>query len=401
MNIAFVSYEYPPDIAKGGIATYVSQLSKLLANIGCKVTVFAGSHSRNEVSIEGKVKVVRVNCTDPNDFRNKVVEPFKTEHITNSFDIVESPEIHANGLRIKELYPHLPLIVKLHAPNYLVERFKKVDTPFSRKLRFLLGAIKQGRFDLGYWRRYNYEDDLDYKITIAADCITAPSEPMKNWAVKYWKIPKNKILVIPNAFIPSDSLQKLNNHKLSKRVVFLGRLNPLKGLVQITLAMKEFLKTKSDWQWRVIGDDGPSHLSELSMKAWMSIQLKDVLTQVEFIDGVNFELISNVLEDCDFAVQISLFESFSYVCVELLSAGIPVIGSKVGGMADIIVNGESGFLINPKNNRQILKYIYWLSNNPESWKRMKLNSKKRALQISMKDITGQYLNLTNNLLSSK
>src|SRR5690606_13718964 len=97
-----------------------------------------------------------------------------------------------------------------------------------------------------------------YLFTNCADCITAPSEAMKAWAVKNWHIPPEKIEVIPNLFSPSAALLNipLIQGKENKKIIFFGRLNVLKGLVNATFALKKILAEHAEWKFVAIGDDG-------------------------------------------------------------------------------------------------------------------------------------------------
>ncbi|MEH2108257.1 glycogen/starch synthase [Nostoc sp.] len=57
MKIAFISYEYPPDTAYGGIATYLYQAARVLQQRGHLVEVFAGSTYRTTTETENEILV--------------------------------------------------------------------------------------------------------------------------------------------------------------------------------------------------------------------------------------------------------------------------------------------------------------------------------------------------------
>lgn len=258
MRIAFISYEFPPDTGKGGIGTYVQQIAQALALSGEDVHVFAGSPHRTISETINGYQVHWIQCIWVEDYRIKVVDSFLIEHILKPFDLMESPEIGSNAWEIKRRLPQLPLIVRLHAPNYLVERLKKQYVSFWPKLRIVMGALKRLRRDAGYWRKYQPGTDPDYQFTQLANHITAPSQAMKNWVVDHWKMAPEKIVVLPNIFAPAAAWLQIpiNKDVTHKRIVFFGRLNVLKGLVNATLAMKRILKQFPDWQFTVIGNDG-------------------------------------------------------------------------------------------------------------------------------------------------
>jgi glycosyltransferase involved in cell wall biosynthesis len=191
---------------------------------------------------------------------------------------------------------------------------------------------------------------------------------MKEWAVKNWALSDNKISVIGNPFIPSDSFLKLpiSNAFNHKTVIFFGRLNVLKGLVNATKAMKKILSTHPDWHFKVIGDDGPGPVpGRLQMRGWMEEQLSCYKDRVMFYDGVHYEMVPEILREGEIVILPSLFESFSYACLEAMAAGKAVVGSKIGGMSDLIDNGKTGLLIDPEREDSLYDAINFLVTNPQ------------------------------------
>ena len=368
MRIAFITYEFPPDTGKGGIGTYTVQMAELLVDAGNEVHVFAGSHHREEKERINGVTVYWVRCSGPESFRNKVVPVFQLVHKEEKIDIIECCEIHGNALQVKIKYPELPLVVRLHAPNHLVESLKKVYTPVISKVRFFMGALRRGRWDMGYWRTYDKAKDIDYQFVKYADHFTTPSDEMKNWVIENWKIPGFKIDVIPNPFKPSFSLLDIpvaSGHPY-KTIIFFGRLNVLKGLVNATKAIQKILKNYPNWHFKIIGDDGDGPIpGGLSMKKWMLLHLKPYLERVTFYNGVPYEDLPVLLCEGEIVLLPSLFESFSYTCVEAMAAGKAVVGSISGGMKNFITDNKNGLLIDPNNHNDIFKSIERLINDPK------------------------------------
>jgi glycogen(starch) synthase len=381
-RFAIISYEYPPDTGKGGIGTYTAQLAACMAKRGCQVHVFAGSPHRSGTEMDDALHVHLVQCNDPFEFRSKVVAVFEKENKICPFDLLESAEINGNAWEIKKKFPAIPLVVRLHAPNSLVEGMKKRYTPFFTKMRFFLGALRRLKWDPGYWRPFNREDDADYQFAKIADAITAPSEAMKQWIVKYWKLPGNTISVIPNLFSPPRRLLGLSVDygTSSRRIVFFGRLNVLKGLVNATVAVKKILREFPDWQFRVIGDDEAGPEPGISMRQWMKRQMRDVLDRVEFIDGLPYDELPAKMADSEIILLPSLFESFSYTCCEAMAAGKAIVGSRSGGMADLLDGGEYGMLVDPESNAGIRKAIKHLIEHPALRHDFGVKARQRILE---------------------
>ena len=363
MRIAFISYEYPPDTAVGGIGTYTFQIARLLASENFDVHIFAGSHIQSGETLENGITIHRVQCIGPHDFQKNVVPYFEEEHNSNPFHLIESPEIHANALEIKRRFPSIPLNVRLHASNYLVENFKKKYMPLRNKWRYFLGALRRGKWDLGYWRSYDYKNDPDYLFVQMADYITAPSTQMKEWAIKNWNIKQDNIKVIENPFIENAVFRTARTNNEEHSIIYFGRLNVLKGLITATKSMKHILKNNPGWKWIIVGDDGTAADGIASMKNWMKSYLKNVMKQVSFYESVSNEKIPSFLKQASIVLIPSLFESYSYVTIEAMCAGKAIIGSKHTGIESLIEENVTGKLADPYNPTEWVKATQLLIND--------------------------------------
>jgi glycosyltransferase involved in cell wall biosynthesis len=403
MKIAFVSYEFPPDRDKGGIATYTKQISELLSDQSLDIHVFASSPFRNTSEKIGNYKIHWIKSNDPEEFRIRVTKKFIDEHQKYPFDIIESPEINSSAFEIKTNLPLLPLVVKIHAPNFIVEKYKKIYFPFTGKMRYFLGSIKRGKLDLGYWRVYKKHLDSDYKFTLLADAISAPSIWMRSWIIKAWKLCEMNITVLPNPFIPDNSLLQIPIYKelKYKTIVFYGRLNVLKGLVVATKAVKSFLKIHSDWHFKVIGDDGPGpNPLKSSMREWMKNELRNFNSQVEYIDGIQYDKLSEHLHKSEIILIPSLFESFSYVCIEAMAAGKAIIASKNGGIYDLIDNRVDGILVSPFSALEISKALEELVNSPDLCYKIRNQSRKKAINLANDNLFYKHLEFYSSVIKN-
>src|SRR5688572_2097487 len=121
LKIALLSYEYPPDTADGGIATYVYNAALMLAQRHHHVEVFAGSRTRTELNArENGVVVHRILAEDWRDFPERVAPVFRDRHDSLSFDVLETPECGAQGAPVLSLLPQIPLVVRLHTPAFII-----------------------------------------------------------------------------------------------------------------------------------------------------------------------------------------------------------------------------------------------------------------------------------------
>jgi glycosyltransferase involved in cell wall biosynthesis len=382
MRIAYITYEYPSDIDKGGISTYTLYMASIMQNRGHDVEVFCGSFDRDYTNYFEGILTHRVFCNNPHDFRENILEPFKKVQSDRPFDIIESPEVNANGYLILEYFPQIPFVTRMHTANAIIIKYQQIFTPFIKKARFVIGSLRRGRVDLGYWRKtaYEKERDIEFLITSKAYSISSPSLALKNWAIKYWKIPENRIAVIPNPIKCSPELLKISTENDSRTILYMGRLDLIKGVINLTKALKHVLEKFPEWKVVFAGADGLSHKRTKTVREFILQELKHSRKQVFFKESYTLEMLPSILKDASICVFPSYFESFSYTCAESMVAGKAIIGSINGGMAELLENGRCGMLINPHNYGNIAKAIIWLITNRQDREKFGLLARQRIIE---------------------
>src|SRR5690349_4241876 len=87
---------------------------------GHDIEVFCSSPKRTISESVNGCLVHCVQCNDRAAFHKVILEIFEARQNAKAFDLVESPEYFADALAIKERFPKLPLVVKLHTPRFLI-----------------------------------------------------------------------------------------------------------------------------------------------------------------------------------------------------------------------------------------------------------------------------------------
>lgn len=82
-------------------------------------------------------------------------------------------------------------------------------------------------------------------------------------------------------------------------------------------------------------------------------------------------------------------ETFGIVVIEAMSMGKPVIASRIGGLTDVIIDGENGFLVEPGNAVALQQSIQQLLDNPALRARMEQGALRRAQQFHAKAVVPQ------------
>ena len=111
------------------------------------------------------------------------------------------------------------------------------------------------------------------------------------------------------------------------------------------------------------------------------------LSDVEMFDLLNtmdiFMFLSDQTEDGD-------FEGFGIAVIEANLLGIPAIGSKDSGISDAIVDNHTGFLVNQKDNDQIMGSIQIIL---KEYNHFSKNARQHALRFSWENVVDRYIDL--------
>jgi len=105
----------------------------MLAGAGHEVEVFSAGTNQEEPAKEHGILVHRVECDQRNNFRERISSIFGERQSAKPFEIVESPEIGAEGSVLAAQYPEVARVVKLHTPSYLVGRIGREPMRFSER----------------------------------------------------------------------------------------------------------------------------------------------------------------------------------------------------------------------------------------------------------------------------
>ena len=362
LHIAFVSYEYAGVAAGGGIGTYVRNAAAMLAARGHRVEVFTEGPDARSLS-DGDVSVHTVAVEDRHGFSRAVVPSFAARHTARPFDVVEGPEYGADAAHVAEVFPDVALVVKLHTPGFLITEINDRHVPFSARVRFWAGALRRGRWPEPY-RRYDASADAERAHTLQADEITAPSQAIADLLRDRWGLPAERLAVVPNVFLPTPALLDIPLSTATRRVLFVGKLEVRKGVLDLAEAIPRVLARVPDARFRFVGRSLPMPGSAQDVAAAMRARLGPAARAVEFVDAVPYDQIPALYADADVCAFPSVWENFPNVCLEAMTAARGVVASSAGGMAEMIVDGETGRLVPPRAARPLAAAIADLLEDP-------------------------------------
>jgi glycosyltransferase involved in cell wall biosynthesis len=110
--------------------------------------------------------------------------------------------------------------------------------------------------------------------------------------------------------------------------------------------------------------------------------------------------VSRFYRAADIFVLPSLYEGFSLVALEAAAAALPIVGTPVGIIGELVGNDEAGILIEP-SARSLSEALVRLSENPSLRRRLGENAKEKAGQFSWERSTGRIVALYEQLFADK
>lgn len=324
MNILMVSLDFPPTV--GGIAAHVFELSKSLCEQGHRVGVV----SRCLKSGSGAVPVPEGLTV----FRMKLrgIAPLYgwqiNRHISRLLPRVQPDIIHVHGMAPLEGYhiEKIPLVYTNHTSGYL----KRVQKGGWRRMALLRRLFKKPRLFLAPSREL-----LETPFPIPARKIFIPNGVD---AATYRFNPDHRRRIRTQLGLADDDLVGILTRRLVQK----------NGVIHLAGAT-EFIRHRHV-KLLLIGDGPEYQKVEAALKRHFAGRyiLAGAKTHAEIIPYYSA---------ADFSVLPSLMEATSISGLEAMAASLPLVGTAVGGIPDLIREGQNGFLCRPADEKDLARKI--------------------------------------------
>jgi glycosyltransferase involved in cell wall biosynthesis len=247
-----------------------------------------------------------------------------------------------------------PLVVTVHGYDILVEPAVRYGVRLDKRI-----------------------DTIVSEVLSEADAIIAASRAAFNEVNKIAR-DADKVHLIPNGVDLQRFSPNIDGSQLRKKLGIEGRSivfalrhhEPKNGLEYLIRAIPIVAKERDDVVF-VIGGDGS--LMKFHKQLANALEVRD---KVIFTGMIPQDEVPHYYAMSNLTVVPSLQEAFGLVVSEAMACGKPTIGTKVGGIPDQIIDGYNGFLVQPRNPREIAEKILSLLNDPKEARRMGMNGRK-------------------------
>jgi uncharacterized protein (TIRG00374 family) len=259
--------------------------------------------------------------------------------------------------------------------------FKKYDIPYIISLRGADVPKYAERFAF----IYKILTPLIKKIWKDSQKVVSNSQGLKELALE--SNPKQLIDIIYNGidverFKPNASLKNSNYFIITPGA---SRITSRKGLKYLIEAVHKLSVKYPQIRLKIMGDG-----DEEKIKLEKMIKDFDIQDKVDFLGRIPQEKTFSYYQKADVFVLPSLNEGMSNAMLEALSTSLPIIATDTGGSKELIKEGENGYIVKMKDSQDIAEKIEKLINNSELREKMGENSRKKALELSWKNVAENY-----------
>lgn len=227
-----------------------------------------------------------------------------------------------------------------------------------------------------YWRK-----KIDCKVKKLAALVLLTQHDADSWKGL------TQTVVIPNSlpFYPQQGSSCDN-----KQVIFVGRLNEQKGLEYLVDTWTKVNKNHPDWILHMYGEGEQKHMllqmiKEAGLERTIIVHQPTPMIMDKYLESSAFLLTSR-------------FEGLPMVLIEALACGLPVVSFDCPwGPADIIRDGEDGFLVEYLNTDEAAQRVCQLIENPILRKKMGAQARTNIQRYDRDVVMKQWIDLFNSL----
>jgi glycosyltransferase involved in cell wall biosynthesis len=338
MRIALVADEEP---GWGGIGTYTGVLGDALAALGHDVQLVLRGWEQEGAQTQNGVTVHRVVVPEPSWRRGTVVLASRfyvtRESLVFAFgvaralariapDVVEAPEFHAPAL-IAALRARLGLrapavVVRLHAPAFLTAKLAAEPPDLD---------VRAG-------------EALEAAAARFARVVTSPSFALAALVGRRWRLSCDRIRVVPNPIDEATFAPAGDEAECAGRILIVGRVERAKGHDVLIEALPRIREAVPEAHLLLVGSDGGA--TEPLERRAAELGVREA---VRFAGARGRGELPPIYRSAAVCAVPSRFEAFPYVALEAMACGRPVIASKVGGLLEVIDDGNDGLLVAPES----------------------------------------------------
>lgn len=361
LRIAFVTREYVTEkVFEGGLANYVHRAAKALVRIGHRVHVVAISETdRSEFEHEN----ISVHRVMPSRACSKIdyLTRYRLATTTNLLDL---------GLQVNRKLK----AINARAPLDLIQIPNSVFCGlFSKRFLKIPHVLRASSFRPDYHALGGFKRRLDLiaveklermQLRMSRNVI-APSRTLQQ--ILKQRVGLNNVRVIPTpAYIETTNWDhSVYEQRLKDKeyLLFFGRFGLRKGFHVLSQALPGFLQHYPDARVVLIGRDQSTPIAP-SMADYARTCGKDFADRLMVIDRLRHDQLYPIILGARLVVLPSLLDNLPNACLEAMTLGKAVVGTRGASFEELIEDEKSGFLVEPGNPEALAEKIIYAWSHP-------------------------------------
>jgi len=390
----------------GGMNVYVHQLTRTLGKLGIRVDVFTRSQDEHVPHVLHDLgyhnRVVHIPAGPEVPLPKAELERYIPKFVQGIKSFAETKNIHYD---------------LIHS-HYWMSGIAAIDLANEWKIPFLhmfhtLGLMKNRIARSPQEIEGEYRIQGEKKVISSANRIIAATLAEKSQLEFLYETPSSKIAVIPPGVdtrhfypIPKDEAKEVVGiPEKTHTILFVGRIEPLKGIDNLIQAIS-IIQKRGELQCCphdlvIIG--GEPNAKPEEMNAEMA-RLQDMVETLQIENFVIFlgkqdqQMLPYYYSAAEVVVMPSHYESFGMVALEAMACGTPVVASQVGGLAFLVRDGETGFVVPGNDVQALANRLVELIKNQELRNKLGNQSTKYAQLYSWENISEKIAEVYKQLL---
>ena len=338
-----------------------------------------------EVHFISSALPARLDVTNPNIFFHKVNVQTYPLFQYQPYDIALSSMIY----RVVNLYK-LDILHAHYAIPYAYAAFTAKQMLKADNKDVPLVTTLHGTDITLVGQHPSYKHAVEFSIN-QSDAITSVSESLKKDTLQFFNIQKD--IQVINNFIDNSVFDEEGNACQRKQfanddekiLIHVSNLRPVKRIQDVLEIFKNVNK-KVKSKLIIIGE-GP----EMEKISEFMENNPELIGEIKLLGKVND--LYRILQLSDVFLLPSEQESFGLAALEAMAARTPVISSNAGGIPEVNIQGETGFLAETGNVEAMSNYCIKLLSDEKLLEEMKKNAKAQAIHFDLKNILPIYIDM--------
>ena len=373
--------------AAGGMNVYLDELARMMAGRGIDVTVFTRRTADDQPVEMATPTGYRVVHIDAGPIRPLTISELPewvkvfAGGVIHDMRHAEYDVVHSHywlsgwaGLIVKQAL-HMPLANSFHTLGRVKDASRRHGQPLEPLLRLA----------------------AESELIASSDCVIASTDQEADELMDHYGADPERLCVNPPGvdralFFPGDRAAARRRLGLGSEpvVLFVGRIQPLKGVDVAVDAFDEIRRVLPDARLLMVGGPSGSQGSAELNRIRRRIDEYGIGDSVSMRPAQPHDQIPKFYQAADVLVVPSRSESFGLVAAEAQATGLPVVAADVGGLRHVVLNGESGILVEGWDPTDYAKAILGILQSPSTLERLSLGAVDSARRFSWQ-LTGDRL----------